>query len=123
MDNQGINMERTVFIKSEFSPVGERKHPDRKESVDLWSGKSKISKEEMSYEKEVTFSDRIVNGEYLAKEIERVTNDLALDGYKVMSIIPISSGSYSVASHLIGPKSSYYGFSYTSGILIHASKD
>jgi hypothetical protein len=119
-------MERTVFIKSDYSRVREKKIPDRKQMDQLWSGKKKLEKEDVKYETEteteIVPSDRVVDGDYLAAEVQKVTNDLVLDGYKIISIIPVTSGSYSVASNFFGPDSSYYGYSYTSGVLIHASK-
>lgn len=57
-----------------------------------------------------------INGEKFAVELEKCLNDLEAEGYDVVSIMAVSSGS----SSNVGTGG--WGFSYTDGVLVTAKK-
>ena len=57
-----------------------------------------------------------INGDKFAVELEKTLNDLEGEGYEVVSIMAVSSGS----SSNVGTGG--WGFSYTDGVLVTAKK-
>lgn len=79
--------------------------------------------------------DHLVDGERLARDTQRVLDDLASSGYEVASITPVVSGRWDVRAFdsrttadffpkpTIAPDScASYGYSMTDGILLVAKK-
>lgn len=70
-------------------------------------------------------SDRNVDGGKLTTDIENAIKELVSTGFRVVNIIPITSGQYdhkSVGTSM-APVSYGYGWSYTNGVSIVAIKE
>ena len=66
-------------------------------------------------EREVA-SDELIDGEDLAGKIERVCNELYVDGYDVVSIVPLTGGHGEVV------RDGGYGFGRTIGVIVTAAR-
>jgi hypothetical protein len=136
-------MEKIVHVKAYFLPVGEEvtvKVPTGEIKKGLFGGVKEITKKEKIF-KQTGWSDCKIDSEKLADDLQNVINSLNKDGYKVKSIIPVTSGKYDYkyqsqeirSSPRILEKTeevrggaSYgygYGYSYTDSLLVHAVKD
>ena len=118
---------KVVYVKAKFKPVG------KYVTVDVSTGEKKRSL--LGIEKEVTrkeqrwvqtgFSDREIDGELLAQEVQEAIVQLNKEGYEVVSICAVTSGNYhweKQDEHMNFTYGLGYGYSYTEGIIIIARK-
>lgn len=116
-------MYKTIFVSSKFKVIQERFSENKNQSESLWLGKKEIPKEKIKYEANHKYSDCLVDGHKLSEDVEEAINQLSKENFKVVSITPITSGSYEVFSGLSNYNGYGYGFSYTEGMLIYAEKE
>ena len=115
-------MNKVVFVKAHFLPVGEEKIfqvPTGEKKKYLLGGETDIMKEEKRWV-QTGFSDCGIDGERLAKDLQGVIESLNKDSYEVVSVTEITSGKYEY-----NPSSDYsygYGYSYTDGLMVVARK-
>lgn len=67
------------------------------------------------------FNSKIVHGNTLAERLEDTCNELTGKGYKISSILPLVSGNYHRFDNYDNV-TRIYGYSYTSGIIVVATK-
>jgi hypothetical protein len=115
-------MYKTIFVSSKFKKTQERFSENKGQSESLWLGKSDIPKDDIKYEPNHKYSDCLVDGHRLSVETGEAIKKLGEEGFRVVNISPITSGSYEVFSGLAANSSFGYGFSYTEGVLICAEK-
>ena len=134
---------KTIFVKSEFEKTYREKTIRRK------TGKMKEGlfgglKPEKIKEKKLVLdrvSDCKIDGSATSDSVNQVITDLVKEGFKILSITPVTSGSYkydyrigSISSNKrifsdtesVYGNSGYsygYGFSYTEGVLILAEHE
>ncbi len=63
-------------------------------------------------------SDCQVDSKRLSQDLSDVTAQLNSDGFEVVSIVPVTSGSHHASTVLDGGFG--YGFSYTDSLIVHA---
>jgi len=117
---------KTVFVKSHFAPIFE----DVDEQVEtgevkktLLSGSVPITKI-VTTRKQTGQSDCEIDSQRLSEDIEKYSNQLANEGYDIISILPVISGSWRHNTNLSGSAGwGYgYGYSYTDGVTIVGRK-
>jgi|YNPBryantNP2012_1023418.scaffolds.fasta_scaffold71471_1 hypothetical protein len=119
-------MNKVVFIKAYFAPVGEEKN------VQVPTGKKKKGLfgqevDEMRWEKkwvQTGFSDKQIDTTRLTKDLQEAVERLNKEGYEVISVIDVISGNYNWGAST-GIDRSYgygYGYSYTDGLIVVARK-
>lgn len=98
-----ILMNKTVYIRAPF----------KKE--DQFHAQEYLEPEDFDT---VPFQESIseIDGEKLSKLIEKEVSKLNKEGYKVVSVTPITSGNYGLCGEIL------YGCSYTEGIIIVGEK-
>ncbi|MCI6153186.1 MAG: hypothetical protein MR673_08695 [Fusobacterium perfoetens] len=135
-------MEKVVYVKAKFRPIGEYRishEPTGRFEKGLF-GKQKEIFEEKKVWVTTGYSDCLIDGELLTDDINRAITKLNNEGYEIVSITPITSGSYRYqydAGNITSSKrilheteavrgtSGYgfgYGFSYTESVIILARK-
>lgn len=71
-------------------------------------------------------TDHIIDGERLSLDTEKTLNQLANDGFEILSITPVISGRYSWTDygtgHVETPTCASWGYSLTEGVMITARK-
>jgi endonuclease V-like protein UPF0215 family len=123
-------LNKIVYVKSFMTPIGE--------DVSKKVVTGEIKKGFLGGEKEVTktvrewvqtgYSDCKIDGERLAQDIQTAVEELNKEGYEVVSVSPLTSGTYNFKyqeSHLANQGWGYgygYGYSYTEGVTIVAKK-
>lgn len=121
-------MNRVVYVPAHFTDVG------RYEKVEVPTGKTvktffgqelDVTRTEERFIKTGS-SDCDVHGQRLAEDIERAVAQLNHEGYEVVTITPITTGSYRAVREngLFGELNEGfgYGFSYTKGVVITARR-
>jgi len=134
---------KTIFVQSEFEKIYREKTVHRetgKMKKGLFGG---IKPEKIKEKKLVldSVSDCKIDGRATSDSVNQVITDLVKEGFKILSITPVTSGSYkydyrkgSISSSpriLYDTESVYgdsgysygYGFSYTEGVLILAEHE
>lgn len=130
---EGRIMNKTVYVPSFFQPIY------KEVTVKVPTGNTKrflgiIDIDEKIRQKKIIqdgWSDCQIDGERLNEDINNVLNKLNQDNYEVISISPITSGTwaYKYQQNDINNgngKGSYgygYGYSYTEGVVILAKKN
>ena len=115
-------MNRVVYVPAQFAAVGKYrkvKVPTGETRRNIFG--NKVPETETQQEWEMTgYSDRVINGVELARDVGTAVTRLNNDGYKVVSVTPVTSGNY---DHGLRSNGGYgYGYSYTEGIIIVAER-
>ena len=122
-------MNKVVYVNSFFKPVFETKTmevPTGEKTKGFWGEKDVMRKEEKR--EQTGWSDCQIDGERLATDIEQAVQTLNAEGYEVISVTMITSGSYHWATRSAGINNGGYGwgygygYSYTEGATIVAKK-
>ncbi len=122
-------MNKVVYVKSFFKPVGETKTikvPTGEKTKGFFGGEKDVMRKEERWE-QTGWSDCEIDGERLTSDIEKAVQSLNSEGYEVVSVIMTTSGRYkwNYNDGISGGGYSYgygYGFSYTEGAVIIAKK-
>ncbi len=135
-------MEKVVLIKSYFAPIEKEvtvKVPTGETKKGFFGKEKEVTRKEKQWE-QVGYSDCIIDSKRLAKDLQEAVNELNNDGYRIKTIVPITSGDYSYKfkdqnissskrilseTEKVSGGSSYgygYGYSYTSSLIIIAEK-
>lgn len=133
---------KVVYVKAFFRPVGKNvtvKVPTGDKKKGLFGGEKDVMTKETRWE-QTGWSDCLIDGERLSKDIGTAIKTLNQEGYEVVTIMPIVSGSYNYQYQSQGISSnrrvlsetekvsggaSYgygYGYSYTEGVSIIAKR-
>lgn len=120
-------MNKVLYIPAYFAPVGKEK----KEKVITGEKKKgffgverNIIKKESKW-KQTGWSNCKVDGKRLAEDLSSAVRSLNQEGFEVVSVTPISSGTYGYdgAVPFIEGEDGYgYGYSYTSSLIVTAKK-
>ena len=107
-------MDKVVYIKAPFAPVGKTKTvkvPVGEKN--FWKGQE--TRDEERFE-QTGWSDSRIDGEELSRKIQQAITELNATGFEVISVTNITSGVYN--------SSMYYsfGYSYTVGVIVIARK-
>lgn len=131
-------MLKTIFVPAYFKPILQNVTEDvpTGESKKNWLGSEKQITKKIVSEKIVGWSDSEIDGERLSDDINKEIEKWASKNIRIISILPITSGSYNYQYSSQGISSSPrifsetekvsgggsygygYGFSYTEGVLI-----
>lgn len=121
-------MNKVVYVKANFKPVGEVqtvKVPTGEMKKGFFGGEKPVTEKEKQWV-QTGWSDREIDGERLARDIESAVAQLNREGYEVTTIVPTISGQYNFKyEHRPGGVnhggSGYgygYGYSFTEGVTI-----
>jgi len=119
-------MNKVIFVKAYFAPVGKEevvKVPTGEKKKGVFGGETDVTRDEKRWV-QTGFSDSEINTERLTKDLQEVVERLNKDGYEVVSITQVISGTYNWKASTT-PSSSYgygYGYSYTDGLMVVARK-
>ena len=124
-------MNRVVYVKAHTKPVGktvDEKVPTGEKKKGMFGGEKDVLKKEQRW-LQTGWSDCAIDGTRLASDIEEAVNKLNEEGYKVVSITPVLSGTYDwqYKTHGMGQHGGAgygygYGYSFTEGMTIIAEK-
>ncbi len=121
-------MNRIEYVPASFAPIGKEvnvKVPVGEEKG-LFGKKTKYEKRKEW--QQTGYSDRLVDGEKLAKDIAKKAQILNQDGFEVTAITPVTSGAYKYAREAkSGPGWGWgygygYGYGFTEGVVILAKQ-
>ena len=128
-------MNKVVYVKAYFKPLMKEqtvKVPTGEVKKGLFGGQKEVTRKEKQLVETDEFSDCSVDGERLTADIDQAVAALNNEGYEVISITPVTSGSYQYryqtdkwVSTTGGWGWGYgygYGFSMTEGVTILARK-
>ena len=120
---------KVVYVKAYFKPVGKEVTidvPTGEKKKGLFGGENDVTKKETRWQ-QTGWSDSMVDGERLSRDIESAIKNLNAEGYEVVSILSIISGNYYYQSDrgiMSGAEfGSGYGYSYTEGVTIIAKSN
>ena len=125
-------MYKTVFVESrflKFKKPRNKKVPTGETKKNLLGFDKKIYKKEQEWVETGEESGTEIDGEKLARDIENVVNDQAINGYEIIYMNPVTSGSIYAYKNFetvknkgmpfsVGGYGYGYGFGYTAGIII-----
>ncbi len=121
-------MNKVVFVKAYFVPVGKNevvKVPTGEKKKGFLGVESEVMKEERKWV-QTGFSDSMIDTSRLTKDMQEAIEQLNKEGYEVVSVTHVISGSYNYDwKHAAGDTWAYsygYGYSYTDGLMVVASK-
>ena len=124
-------MNRIEYIEAHFKPIWKQvpvEVPTGEVKRGPLGGKKALTRQEKQW-KQTGRSKSEIDGVRLGKDIENKVAELNSDGYEVVSITPLISGSFAWAHNTEGGGSmggwgyGYgYGYSYTEGVVIVARK-
>lgn len=128
---------KIIFIQAPFEKTFEEIEidiPTGEIKKTFWGSSKEVTRKELKLVP-TGVSDSKIDGKALSIEIEKAIADLNKDGFELVSITPISSGTYSysnISSSVrveLGGRTEMmdgggwgYGFSYTSGVLLLGKK-
>jgi hypothetical protein len=134
---------KVVYVKAYFKPVGKEVTidvPTGEKKKGLFGGEKDVTKKETRWQ-QTGWSDSMVDGERLSRDIESAVKNLNAEGYEVVSILSIISGNYYYQFNSQGISSKRrilsetekvsgggsfgfgYGYSYTEGVTIIAKSN
>lgn len=121
-------MNRAVFVKAYFKPVGKYetvKIPTGEKKKGLLGGQKDVVTEEKKWV-QTGVSDREIDGERLTTDLQQAIGELNADGYEVVSVVAVSSGNYNCA-YREAPGANFgwgygYGYSYSEGLIVTARR-
>lgn len=126
-------MNKVVYIPAYFEPVGINKTvkvPTGEKKKGFFGGEKDVTKKETQWE-QTGWSDCRVDGERLANDLAEVVDGLNNDGYEVVSVTPVTSGSYDwkyevgsggAGNNGYGGYGYGYGYSFTNSLIVTAKK-
>lgn len=128
-------MNKVVYLEAPFKPIFEERSvsvPTGETKKGLFGGEKEVTRTERRMV-ETGVSDSRIDGEALSRTISQVISELNTDGYEVISITPITSGSYAYEeisssarftreTESINGGGYGYGYSFTSGVLLLARR-
>ena len=122
-------MNKVVYVNSYFKPVGKTKMvkvPTGEKKKGFFGGEKDVTRKEEKWE-QTGWSDCEIDGEELANDILAAIDALNSEGYEVVTISEVLSGSYDFKWGTTGGRSNAghgygYGYSYTEGVNIIAKK-
>ncbi len=136
-------MEKVVFVKAYFRPVGKKVSvdvPTGETNKGLFGGEKEVTRKEKQWQ-QTGWSDCKIDGQRLAEDLQEAIVALNREGYIVKSIVPVTSGAYNYRYQAQGISSSRrvlseteavqggasygygYGYSYTESLLVHAARN
>lgn len=119
-------MNRVIYVPAQFSAVGKYRNvkvPTGETRRNILGNKVPETRTEQEWQ--ITgYSDKEVDGVRLAKDMDTAVARLSSEGYRVVSVTPVTSGNYDHDNFGgIGRDGGYgYGYSYTEGIIIVAER-
>ena len=126
-------MNKIVYIPAFFEPVGEDKIievPTGEKKKGFFGGEKDVTREETKWE-QIGWSDCLIDSERLANDLAMEVEKLNREGFEIVSVTPITSGSYDwkykTGTFIGAGEGGYgyaygYGFSYTNSLIITAKK-
>lgn len=135
-------MNKTTYVKAKFRPVGNYviKNVPTGEMKKTLFGETEVTVQEKVWE-QTGYSDCEIDGELLTNHIQQAIDNLNGEGYEVVSITPIISGSYKWqyeaggisskrrgvfdVTESVSGNAGYgfgYGYSFTEGVMIVSKK-
>jgi len=122
-------MEKVVFVKAKFKQIGEMrviKVPTGEKKKGIMGATTDIFREERQWVVTGT-SNKEIDGESLAQDLQQAINALNKDGYTCVSVTQVLSGNY---DHKVGGGDNWgngahaygYGYSFTDGMIVVARK-
>ena len=130
-----IKLNKVVYVNAFFKPIGKNvtvKVPTGETKKGFFGADKEVVTKETQW-KQTGWSDKEIDGQRLANDINSAIEQLNKEGYEVVTIDSIISGTYSynwdrygrASTHSGGADSCYsygYGYSYTEGVTIIAKK-
>jgi len=123
-------MNKVVFVQAYFAPVGKEqtvKVPTGEKKAGFFGGEKDVTKDEIKWV-QTGYSDTDIDTKRLTKDLQEAIEQLNKEGYEVVSITDITSGSYNwrlKESNGANPGGGFgygYGYSYTDGLMVVARK-
>lgn len=126
-------MQKVIYVRASFKPLGKnvtKNVPTGEKKKGFFGGEKDVIKQVTEWE-QTGYSDCEIDGALLAEQIGEAISSLNSEGYKVVQIIPVTSGRYDWAYKVNSFKSSGeggyaygygYGYSYTEGVTIVAER-
>lgn len=126
-------MQKVEFIPARFMPIMEkkiRKVPTGEKKIGFWGKEKEVVENKVEWVR-TGWSDSIVDGERLAEDLATTISKLNEEGYQILSVVPITSGAYNYNDQDVSKlnldnaylKAGYgYGYSFTSGLMVTATK-
>ncbi|MEV3802797.1 hypothetical protein RI528_21820 [Aeromonas veronii] len=125
-------MNKVVYVKAKFKPIGEEvtvKVSTGETTKGFFGGEKEVTVKKKEW-KQTGWSDREIDGECLSNDISEAVEKLNQEGYEVIAVQSITSGTYKYNwgkyhSHINTADTCYsygYGYSYTEGVTIIARK-
>jgi len=124
-------MNKVIHIPAFFEPIGEQKTikvPTGEKKKGFFGGEKDVTRKETKWE-QTGWSDCNVDSVRLASDLDIEVKKLNRDGFEIISITPITSGSYDWNYKVssggyegkgYGGYGYGYGFSYTNSLIIIA---
>ena len=119
-------MNKVVYVEAFFQPVGITKtvkEPTGDKTKNIWGNERDVMAKFKKWE-QTGWSDCLIDGKRLAADIEKAVQSLNSEGYEVVSVTMITSGSHKWDA-VLRQQSGYgygYGYSFTEGSVIVAKK-
>ncbi len=117
-------MNKVVHIPAYWAELGEnrsKKTPTGEKAKNHWGLVTKVYVEETEWVK-TGISDCRIDSLRLSKDLANAIETLNNDGYEVVTVTPITSGTYDKGIFMIGDGSYGYGYSYTNSLIVTARK-
>ncbi len=114
-----VVIDKVVVVKAYFSEISSKTYDDS-----CWGKKKSFI--------QAVHSDSLVDSERLEKDVQKAINELNGNGFEVVQITPITSGTYKFKDIYVNGSNSVlggsdsggygYGYSYTDSLMILAKK-
>lgn len=126
-------MNKVVYVPAYFAPIGEEKTikvPTGEKKKGLFGGEKDVMRKEKQWV-QTGLSDREIDSDRLAQDLESAVTNLNNKGYEVVSVTPITSGAYNFKYRMnsggyegkgYGGYGYGYGYSYTDSLIVTAKK-
>ena len=133
MHYKEIILNKVVYVPAFFEPVGKNKTikvPTGEKKKGLFSGEKDVTRKEIQWE-QTGWSDCRVDDERLANDLKEIVVALNNEGYEIVSVTPVTSGSYDwkyqvktggSGNNGYGGYGYGYGYSFTSSLIVTAKK-
>ncbi len=89
-------MNKVVFVPAHFQPLGENKTvkvPTGEKKQGFFGGEKDVTRKETQWV-QTGWSDCLIDGQRLAKDLAQMVSALNNEGYEVVSVTPVTSGAY-----------------------------
>ncbi|ODP96997.1 hypothetical protein BGL48_15610 [Salinivibrio sp. SS3] len=126
-------MNKVVYVPAFFEPVGKNKTvkvSTGEKKKGFFGGEKGVTRKETQWE-QTGWSDCRIDGERLANDLAEIVSGLNSEGYEIVSVTPVTSGSYDWKYELKSggyQSSGYggygygYGYSFTNSLIVTAKK-